>query len=165
MANALAQAIGAQAAFPGRQAISLSGDGGFSMLMGDVLSLRQLRLPVKVVVFNNGSLDFVALEMKAAGFLDAATDLDNPNFAAMADVIGVRGCRVEDPADLEWAVREMFAHDGPVLLDVATAKGEIILPPRIRVEQAKGFGLYMLKAVLGGRGDEMIELAEVNLRR
>lgn len=165
MANAMPQAIGAQAAFPGRQVISLSGDGGFTMLMGDVLSLRQLKLPVKVVVYNNGSLGFVAMEMKAAGYLDAGTDLDNPDFAAMAEAIGIRGIRVEAPEALEAGVRAALAHDGPVLLDVATAKQELILPPKIELEQAKGFSLFLLKAMLSGRGDEVLDLARTNLLR
>jgi pyruvate dehydrogenase (quinone) len=159
------QAIGAQAASPGRQVISLSGDGGFTMLMGDMLSLKQLDLPVKIIVFNNGSLGFVAMEMKAAGYLDTGTNLDNPSFAAMAEAIGIRGIRVEKPADLEGAIREVFAHDGPALLDVVTAKQELALPPKIQLEQAKGFSLFLLKAIINGRGDEVIELAQTNLRR
>ncbi|UHD44073.1 ubiquinone-dependent pyruvate dehydrogenase [Aureimonas altamirensis] len=165
MANAMPQAIGAQAAFPDRQVISLSGDGGFSMLMGDVLSLKQLKLPVKLVVFNNGSLGFVAMEMKAAGYLDTGTDLDNPDFAAMAEAIGIRGIRVEDPAALEDGIKAALAHDGPVLLDVVTAKQELALPPKIQLEQARGFSLFLLKAIINGRGDEVIELARTNLRR
>jgi pyruvate dehydrogenase (quinone) len=165
MANAMPQAIGAQAAFPNRQVISLSGDGGFSMLMGDVLSLRQLKLPVKIVIVNNGSLGFVAMEMKAAGYLDTGTDLDNPNFAAMAEAIGIRGIRVENPADLDGAIARTLKHDGPALLDVATAKQELAMPPKIQLEQAKGFSLYMLKAIINGRGDEVMELAQTNLRR
>jgi pyruvate dehydrogenase (quinone) len=165
MANAMPQAIGAQAAFPNRQVISLSGDGGFSMLMGDVLSLRQLKLPVKMVVFNNGSLGFVAMEMKAGGFLDTGTDLDNPNFAAMAEAIGIRGIRADNPAELDGAIEETLAHPGPALLDVRTAKQELAMPPKIQLEQAKGFSLYMLKAIINGRGDEVIELAQTNLRR
>ncbi|MCX8997064.1 ubiquinone-dependent pyruvate dehydrogenase [Rhizobiaceae bacterium BDR2-2] len=164
MANAMPQAIGAQAAFPGRQVISLSGDGGFAMLMGDVLSLKQLDLPVKIVIFNNGSLGFVAMEMKTAGYLDTGTDLDNPDFAAMAEAIGIRGIRVEDPAALEEGVRAALAHDGPVLLDVVTAKQELVMPPKIQLEQAKGFSLFLLKAIISGRGDEVIELARTNLR-
>jgi pyruvate dehydrogenase (quinone) len=165
MANALPQAIGAQAALPGRQVVSLSGDGGFTMLMGDVLSLKQLKLPVKVVVFNNGSLAFVAMEMKASGYLDSGTDLDNPNFAAMAEAIGIRGTRVEHPAELDGAIRASLAHDGPALLDVVTAKHELVMPPKIQFEQAKGFSLFMLKAIINGRGDEVMELAQTNLRR
>lgn len=164
MANAMPQAIGAQAAFPGRQVISLSGDGGFSMLMGDVLSLRQLDLPVKLVIFNNGVLGFVAMEMKAAGYLDDNTSLDNPDFAAMAEAIGLKGIRVDDPAKLEDGVKEMLVHDGPVLLDVATATQELAMPPKIQLEQAKGFSLFMLKAIMNGRGDQVMELARTNLR-
>jgi pyruvate dehydrogenase (quinone) len=164
MANALPQAIGAQAACPGRQVVSLSGDGGFSMLMGDFLSLIQLKLPVKVVVYNNGTLGFVAMEMKAGGFLSTATDLCSPNFAAMANALGILGIRVEAPGDLEGALSKALQHDGPALVDVVTAKHELSMPPRIELEQAKGFSLYMLKAIMNGRGDEVIELAKTNLR-
>ena len=165
MANAMPQALGAQAAFPKRQVVSLSGDGGFTMLMGDFVSLTQLGLPVKVVVYDNSSLGFVAMEMKASGYLDTGTDLRNPNFAAMANAMGVLGLRVEQSEDLEPALRKAFAHDGPALVDVVTAKQELVLPPAIQLEQAKGFSLYMLKAVINGRGDEVIELAKTNLRR
>ena len=165
MANALPQAIGAQAAFPGRQVVSLSGDGGFSMLMGDFISLTQLGLPVKVIVYDNGSLGFVAMEMKAAGFLDTGTDLKNPDFAAMANAMGVKGVRVEQSADLAPALKDAFAFPGPVLIDVITAKQELALPPAIQLEQAKGFSLFMLKAIINGRGDEVVELAETNLLR
>ncbi|MCS0504253.1 ubiquinone-dependent pyruvate dehydrogenase [Ancylobacter mangrovi] len=164
MANAMPQALGAQAAFPGRQVISLSGDGGFSMLMGDVLSLRQLDLPVKIVVLNNGVLGFVAMEMKAAGYLDSNTSLDNPNFAAMAEAIGLRGIRIEQPAALEDGLKAALAHDGPVLVDVVTAKQELAMPPKIQLEQAKGFSLFLMKAIMNGRGDEVMELARTNLR-
>ncbi|MBB5464989.1 pyruvate dehydrogenase (quinone) [Paraburkholderia sp. CI2] len=165
MANAMPQALGAQAAFPGRQVISLSGDGGFSMLMGDFISLVQLGLPVKVIVYDNASLGFVAMEMKASGYLDTATDLRNPDFAAMANAMGVLGLRVEQSEDVEPALRKAFAHNGPVLVDVVTAKQELVMPPAIKLEQAKGFSLYMLKAIINGRGDEVIELAKTNLRR
>jgi len=165
MANALPQAIGAQAAFPGRQVISLSGDGGFSMLMGDFISLAQLGLPVKVIVYDNGSLGFVAMEMKAAGLLDTNTDLRNPDFAAMANAMGIKGLRVEQSADIEAALKQAFAHPGPVLVDVITAKQELVMPPKIQLEQAKGFSLFMLKAIMNGRGDQVVELAETNLFR
>src|SRR6202035_5293524 len=117
MANAMAQAIGAQKAFPSRQVISLSGDGGFAMLMGDFLSLVQLGLPIKVVVFNNGALSFIELEQKAAGFLSVGTDLKNPNFAAMAQAIGIRGVRIEQPGEVEKGIADALSHDGPVLID------------------------------------------------
>ncbi|WLI09360.1 MULTISPECIES: ubiquinone-dependent pyruvate dehydrogenase [Pseudomonas] len=165
MANAMPQAIGAQAAFPGRQVISMSGDGGFAMLMGDFISLAQLKLPVKVIVFDNSSLGFVAMEMKAAGYLDTGTELKNPDFAAMSNAMGILGIRVEQSEDLEPALRRALAHDGPVLVDVVTATQELVMPPSIKLEQAKGFSLYMLKAVMSGRGDEVIELARTNWLR
>jgi pyruvate dehydrogenase (quinone) len=165
MANAMPQAIGAQAASPGRQVISLSGDGGFAMLMGDILSLNQLKLPVKVVVFNNGTLGFVELEQKSTGFLPTGTDLVNPNFAAMAEAIGIKGVRIEDPKDVEARVAEALAHPGPVVVDAVVAREELAMPPAITLEMAKGFSLYMLKAILSGRGDEIVDLARTNLRR
>jgi pyruvate dehydrogenase (quinone) len=163
MANAMLQGIGAQAAAPGRQVISLSGDGGFTMMMGDFVSLSQLDLPLKVIVFNNGSLGFVAMEMKAGGFLDTGTDLRNPDFAAMATAMGIKGFRVEDSDPLEDVVAHALAHPGPVLIDVVTAGQELVIPPKIKLEQAKGFSLFMLKAIMNGRGDEVIELARTNL--
>jgi pyruvate dehydrogenase (quinone) len=165
MANALAQAIGAQAAFPERQVISLSGDGGFTMLMGDLLSLAQLKLPVKVIVFNNGSLGFIELEQKSSGFLDTGTELLNPNFSAMAAAAGIKGIRIEDPAEVDEKLAEALAHPGPVLVDAVVNRMELAMPPKITAEMAKGFTLYMLKAVLSGRGDQIIELAQSNLRR
>jgi pyruvate dehydrogenase (quinone) len=165
MANAMAQAIGAQAAFPERQVISLSGDGGFTMLMGDLLSLVQLKLPVKVVVFNNSSLGFVELEQKSTGFLDTGTDLLNPNFAALAEAAGLKGVRIDDPADVDDGLAAALAHPGPVLVDAVVNRMELALPPKITAEMAKGFTLYMLKAVLSGRADEIVELARTNLRR
>src|SRR6266571_2065182 len=165
MANAMPQAIGAQSAFPGRQVISLSGDGGFAMLMGDFLSLAQLHLPVKVVVFNNGALGFIELEQKSTGFLPTGTELQNPNFAAMAEAVGVRGIRLEDPAEVDAGITAAFAHNGPVLVDAVVNRTELAMPPSITMEMAKGFTLYMLKAVISGRADEVIDLARSNLWR
>jgi pyruvate dehydrogenase (quinone) len=165
MANAMAQAIGAQAAFPGRQVISMSGDGGFTMLMGDFLSLSQLGFPVKVVVFNNGALGFIELEQKSTGILDFGTGLKNPNFAAMAEAAGIRGIRIEDPADVEPGIRAALAHEGPVLVDAVVNRQELAIPPKITTEMAKGFTLYMVKAVLNGRTEEVLELARTNLWR
>ena len=165
MANAMPQAIGAQTAYPNRQIVSLSGDGGFSMLMGDLLTLVQHKLPVKIVVFNNGTLGFVELEMKASGFLPTGVSLDNPDFSAIARAAGIYGVRVEDPGDLEKAVRDAFAHDGPALVDVVTNRQELSMPPKIQIEQMKGFSLWALRTVMNGRGDELIELARSNLRR
>ncbi|MFC7393076.1 ubiquinone-dependent pyruvate dehydrogenase [Scopulibacillus cellulosilyticus] len=165
MANALPQAIGAQVSSPDRQAIALSGDGGLTMLMGDLLTLRQHQLPVKVVLFNNGALSFVELEMKAAGSLETGTELDDPNFANVAEAMGIKGIRIEDPGELEDAVRQAFDHNGPVLLDVVVNRQELSLPPKITLEQAHGFSLWMLKAVLNSRGDELLKLAKTNLIR
>ncbi len=165
MANALPQAIGAQLAFRGRQVITLSGDGGLAMLLGDLLSLRQLQLPVKLIVFNNSSLGFVALEMKAAGLLDFATDLLNPDFARMAEAAGVLGLKAETPEQVRPMLVEALNHDGPVLVDVVVNRQELSLPASIKLDQMIGFSLYMIKAVLSGRGDEIIDLAKTNLIR
>jgi pyruvate dehydrogenase (quinone) len=165
MANAMLQAIGAQAAFPRRQVILLSGDGGFTMMMGDFVALMQHKLPVKVVVLNNGSLGFVELEMKATGFLDTGCDLENPNFAAMAQAVGVKGVRVEAPQDVYAAVQEVIRHDGPALLDVVSARQELVMPPTITFERRTSSACSCLKAVLDGRAGELIDLAKVNLLR
>jgi len=165
MANAMAQAIGAQAAFPGRQVISLSGDGGFAMLMGDFLSLVQVGLPVKVVVFNNGALSFIELEQKSTGFLPFGTEFKNPNFAAMAEAAGVRGIRIEDPGEVEAGIAAALRHDGPVLVDAVVNRTELAMPPAVTLEMAKGFTLYVVRAVMSGRGDELIDLARTNLWR
>ena len=130
------------------------------MLMGDLLTLRQHKLPVKVVVFNNNALGFVELEMKSSGYLETGTGLENPNFADVAQAMGIEGIRVEDPADLENAVKRAFAHNGPVVLDVVVNRQELSLPPSIKLEQAQGFTLWMLKAVLNGQGNDIVELAK-----
>ncbi|UMY15549.1 ubiquinone-dependent pyruvate dehydrogenase [Methylobacterium organophilum] len=165
MANAMAQAIGIQAADRKRQVVSLSGDGGFAMLMGDILTLTQQKLPVKVVIYNNGTLGFVEMEMKAAGYLETGVGLQNPDFAAMARAIGIHAIRVEDPGELEGAVREVLAHDGPALLDVVTNRQELSMPPKVEAAQLKGFSLYVLRAVMNGRGDAILDLAKSNLIR
>jgi pyruvate dehydrogenase (quinone) len=165
MANAMAQAIGAQAAFPRRQVVSLSGDGGFTMLMGDFLSLVQLELPAKIVVFNNGTLGFIELEQKSTGFLEFGTEFKNPNFAAMAQAVGVHGIRLENASEVDDGIAAALAHDGPVLVDAVVNRTELAMPPSITVEMAKGFTLYMVKAVMSGKGDEIIDLARSNLWR
>ncbi len=162
MANALPQAIGAQAAFPARQVVSLSGDGGLAMLMGELLTVRQLGLPVKIIVFNNGTLGFVEMEMKAAGLIETGVALDNPDFAAMARAIGIHGVRVTDPSEVDAGVSEVLSHPGPALLDAVTARTELSMPPKITLEQMKGFTLYMAKAVMSGRGDSIVELGKTN---
>lgn len=165
MANALPQAIGVQATYPDRQVISLSGDGGLSMLLGDLLTLRQLKLPVKLVVFNNSALGFVELEMKAAGLVDYGTELLNPNFAKLAESTGVFASRVDKPEDLRPALAAALAYDGPALVEVLVHRQELSMPPTISPDQVWGFSLYMIRAVLSGRGDEVIDLAKTNLLR
>ncbi|NII54802.1 ubiquinone-dependent pyruvate dehydrogenase [Luteibacter sp. SG786] len=165
MANAMLQAIGAQATLADRQVISFSGDGGFTMMMGEFVTLIQHKLPVKVIVLNNGTLGFVEMEMKASGFLDVGVDLKNPNFAAMASAMGIKAVRVEKPDELEAAVKEILAHDGPALLDVVTARQELVIPPVKNFDESYKFGMFMLKAVLDGRAAELIDLAKVNLLR
>jgi pyruvate dehydrogenase (quinone) len=165
MANALPQAIGAQLSYPSRQVITLSGDGGLAMLLGDLLSLRQLELPVKLVVFKNDSLGFVELEMKAAGFLDFATDLHNPDFAKMAEAAGLLGLTAETPEQVRPMLIQALKHDGPALVEVLVNRQELALPPSIELGQMIGFSLYMIKAVFNGRGDEIIDLAKSSLFR
>ncbi|WP_417235121.1 ubiquinone-dependent pyruvate dehydrogenase [Arthrobacter sp.] len=165
MANALPQAIGVQSAAPGRQVVAMCGDGGLAMLMGELLTVVQSQLPVKMVVFNNSSLNFVELEMKAAGFVNYATGLDNPNFADVANSLGVLGIRVDSSADLDAALKKAFAHNGPALIDVVTARQELSMPPAVTAEQAKGFALYAVRTVLSGRGDELLDLAATNWRQ
>ena len=165
MANAMLQAIGAQCAFRDRQVISMSGDGGFTMMMGEFVTLVQAGLNVKVIVLNNGTLGFVEMEMKANGFLDAGCDLKNPNFAAMAQAMGVKGIRVEKPQMLHQALTEAFEHDGPVLVDVVSARQELAMPPKTTLEEAHSFGMFLMKAVLDGRGSQLIDLAKTNLLR
>jgi pyruvate dehydrogenase (quinone) len=165
MANALPHAIGAQAAQPGRQVIALAGDGGLAMLLGELITLRQQQLPVKVVVFSNGALSFVELEMKAAGIPTYGTGLDNPDFAAIARATGLYGAQVEKAGELGDALQAAFAHDGPALVDVATARQELALPPKLTYGQIKGFTLYATRTILSGEGNELIELTKTNLRQ
>jgi pyruvate dehydrogenase (quinone) len=163
MASALPQAIGAQLVYPDRQVITLSGDGGLAMLMGDLLSLRQLDLPVKMIVFNNSALAFVELEMKAAGMLDFATDLLNPDFAKMAEAAGVLGLKADAPEQVRHLLAQALSHPGPALVEVVVDRQELALPPSIKLDQVKGFSLFMMKAVINGRGSEVIDLLKTNL--
>lgn len=160
----LPQAIGVQASQPRRQVVTFSGDGGLAMLLGELMTLRQQRLPVKVIIFNNAALAFVELEMMAAGIVTYGTDLNNPGFAEVARSIGLHAVRVEHPDDLEDAVREAFDHDGPAVIEIVTARQELSLPPTITLEQLKGFTLYATRTILSGGASELIELAKTNLR-
>lgn len=165
MANALMHAIGAQTAEVDKQVVALAGDGGLAMMLGELITLTQNTLPAKIVVVNNSSLNFVELEMKAAGFVTYGTDLQNPNFAAVAEALGIFARRVENSDDLPAAVREVLAHDGPALLDVVTERQELSMPPAITAEQVKGFALYAIRTVMSGRGDELLDLAKANWRQ
>ncbi|MGW5385321.1 ubiquinone-dependent pyruvate dehydrogenase [Nocardia sp. NPDC003963] len=165
MACAVPHAIGAQTAHRGRQVIALAGDGGLTMLFGELITLLQNDLPVKVIVFDNSSLNFVELEMKAAGVVNFGTDLANPDFGAVARAMGMWGRRVEQPADLEPAIAEALAHDGPALVDVTVARQELSIPPAITAEQAKGFSLYAIRTILAGRADELLDLVTTNVAR
>ena len=164
MANALPQAIGAQLAFPGPQVISMSGDGGLAMLMGELLTVTQYDLPITIVVFDNSALGMVKLEMEAAGIPDWATDLKNPNFAKVAEAIGLMSVRIEDPADVRAGIQKALDHSGPVLIDAVTDPNALSLPPHISAEQVEGFGVAMMKLVLSGHIDEVVETVEANLR-
>jgi pyruvate dehydrogenase (quinone) len=165
MANALPQAIGAQLCFPDRQVIAMSGDGGLAMLMGDLLTLKQYKLPVKVVVFNNRALAFVELEMIAAGLVQSGTELGDTDFAGVARALGLTGYRVEQPSELEPVLRLALSTREPTVIDVRVHRFELSMPPHITVDQATGFGLFTLKAVLSGETGELIELARTNLWR
>jgi pyruvate dehydrogenase (quinone) len=165
MANALPQAIGVQSVDRSRQVVALSGDGGLTMMLGELITLAQHRLPVKIIVFNNSSLNFVELEMKASGFVTYGTGLDNPDFAKVADAVGILGVKVTKPKELKPALKQAFAHDGPALIDVSTVRQELTIPPAITAEQLKGFTLYAIRTVLSGRGDELLDLASTNRRQ
>jgi len=158
MANAMPQALGAKKAAPDRQVISLSGDGGLSMLLGDLVTAVQEKIPIKIAVFNNGSLGFVDLEMKVEGLLDVYTNLENPDFARVAQAIGFHAQRVERAEELEAAVRDWIAAPGPALLDVVTDRMELVMPPKIELDQIFGTALYSAKAVLAGRAEDVWEL-------
>jgi pyruvate dehydrogenase (quinone) len=162
MANAMPQALGLKKAFPDRQVISLSGDGGIAMLLGDLLTAVQEKIPIKVVVYNNGTLGFVELEMKVEGMLNAYTDLENPDFAKLAKVIGFKAWRVERNEDLEAAVTEFLAHPGPALLDVKVNRMELVMPPQVEAGQVIGTALYSAKAILSGRVSDVVELVSTN---
>ncbi len=164
MANALPQAIGAQLLYPNRQVISLSGDGGFAMLMGGLLTVLQYDLPLKILIFNNSQLDLVKMEMEVAGYPEYQTDLKNPNFAKVAEAVGLMGIRIEDPADVRPGLQKMLAHSGPVVVDVITDPNALALPPHIEFDQVKGYALSMTKLMLSGRADEVVDIIKSNIR-
>jgi pyruvate dehydrogenase (quinone) len=164
MANALPQAIGAQCAYPGRQVIAFCGDGGFAMTMGDILTITQYNLPIKLVVFDNSALGMVKLEMETAGMPDFQTDLKNPNFAKMAEAIGIMGVRIENPADLSSGIKKALEASGPALIDVVTDANALSIPSHADRSQAVGFALAMGNMVLSGNIEEVVATIEGNIR-
>jgi pyruvate dehydrogenase (quinone) len=164
MANALPHAVGAQFAAPGRQVVSMSGDGGLAMLLGELITVRLHRLPVKVVLFNNASLGMVKLEMMVDGIPDFETDHEPTDFAAIAEGVGIRSMRVEDPRDVRDTLAKGLADPGPVLMEFVTDPNALSIPPAITGEQIRGFAASATKQVLGGGVGKMIDLARSNLR-
>ncbi len=162
MANAMPQALGIKKALPDRQVISFSGDCGLTMLLGDMITAIQENIAIKIVVFNNGTLSFVELEQKVEGLLDAYTELKNPDFAKLAEVMGYYSDRVEHSDDLEEAVKAFLAHPGPALLDVTTNRMELVMPPKIEAAYVYSTALSSMKAIAHGRSGEVIELLKNN---
>ncbi|WP_279110516.1 thiamine pyrophosphate-dependent enzyme [Bartonella apis] len=158
MANALPQAIGFKKAYKNRQVISLSGDGGLAMLMGELLTVVQEKIDVKIVVFNNSSLNFVELEQKVEGLVDHYTDLQNPDFAKLAESIGIKGWKVDEPEELESSVKAFLSAKGPALLDVKTSGYELVMPPKVTAGEVSGMALYGTKAIMQGRVKDVTDL-------
>ncbi|WLT07863.1 thiamine pyrophosphate-binding protein [Bartonella apihabitans] len=158
MANALPQAIGFKKAYKDRQVISLSGDGGLAMLMGELLTVVQEKVDIKIVVFNNSSLNFVELEQKVEGLVDHYTDLQNPDFAKLAELIGIKGWKVDKPEELEGAVKAFLSAKGPALLDVKTSGYELVMPPKVTAGEVSGMALYGTKAIMQGRVKDVTDL-------
>ena len=164
MANALPHAIGAQFAYPGRQVISMSGDGGLGMLLGELLTVALHRLPVKIVTFNNSSLGMVKLEMLVDGIPDFGTDHASVDYAAIARAAGIHAIRIEQPKDVRAGLREALAHPGPALVDLVTDPNALSMPPHVSAAQVRGFALAATKVVLSGGVGRMLEMARSNLR-
>ena len=164
MANAMPQAIGAKAGSPERQVIALCGDGGFSMLMGELLTAAGLDIPVKLMVFNNSTLGMVRAEMMVVGYQPWGTDVKNPDFGAMATAVGIHGERVEKAGDIRPAIERAFAHPGPALIDFVTDPRALAVPPHTTIEEVKGFALTTGKLVFTGDVAEAWQQAKANIR-
>ena len=164
MANALPHAIGAQLAYPGRQVISMSGDGGLGMLLGELLTVALHRLPVKIITFNNSSLGMVKLEMLVSGLPDFETDHASVDYAAIAAAAGIHAVRIEQPKDIRAGLKDALAHPGPALVDLVTDPNALSIPPHISGAQVRGFALAATKVVLSGGVGRMLEMARSNLR-
>jgi pyruvate dehydrogenase (quinone) len=164
MANAMPQAIGAALACPGRQVIALCGDGGLSMLLGDLATITQYNLPVKIIVFNNRSLGMVKLEMEVAGLPDWQTEMHNPDFAMVAKAMGIKGITVKDPEEAKQALREALMYNGPALVNIFTDPNALAMPPKVELSQVKGMALSMTKLMLNGRMDEVLDTVKANYK-
>lgn len=164
MANAMPMAIGAQLAYPERQVVAFCGDGGLSMLLGDLATIKQYDLPIKLIVFNNRSLGMVQLEMQVEGLPNNETDMVNPDFEMVAQAMGFRGISVTKPEDVKRSLQEAFAHDGPVLISVFTNPQALAMPPKMEFEQMKGYALSMSKMILSGRMDEVLDMVKTNYK-
>jgi len=164
MANAMPQAIGAALACPDKQVIAFCGDGGLSMLMGDLMTIVQYNLPVKIILFNNRSLGMVKLEMEVAGIPDIETDMLNPDFAKLAEAMGMYGIIINDPADVRSALEKAFKQDGPALITIQTNPNALAMPPKLEFDQMKGFASYMGKMMLSGRTNEVIKIIKSNYK-
>lgn len=164
MANAMPQAIGAALARPNQQVIAFCGDGGISMMLGDLMTIVQYKLPVKVVVFNNRSLGMVKLEMEVADIPDLETDMLNPDFTKVAEAMGMKGITIREPDAVKAGLEEAFAHDGPVLVTIWTDPNSLAMPPKLEFDQMKGYALYMGRMMLGGRMDEVLNMISSNYK-
>jgi pyruvate dehydrogenase (quinone) len=164
MANAMPQAIGASLACPGRQVIAFCGDGGLSMMMGDLMTIIQYKLPVKIIVFNNRSLGMVKLEMQVAGIPDQETDMLNPDFAKIAEAMGMPGITIHEPGEVKIGLAKAFLHDGPILVSIQTDPNALAMPPKLDFDQLKGLTLSMGKMMLNGRMDEVVSIISSNYK-
>ena len=164
MANAMPQAIGAALAYPGRQAVALCGDGGLSMMLGDLATIVQYKLPAKLIVFNNRSLGMVKLEMEVAGLPDWQTTMLNPDFARVALSMGMAGYNVSNPDDVLSTLTKAFASDGPVLVNIMTDPNALAMPPKIEFTQMLGFAQTMYKLLMEGRSKEVMDTIDTNLK-
>lgn len=164
MADAMPHAIGAALACPTRQVVALCGDGGISMLLGDLATIKQYNLPIKIVVFNNRSLGMVKLEMEVAGLPDHETDMVNPDFALVAESIGIKGITIHDPETVEPGLKEAFIYDGPVLINVMTDPNALAMPPKTELKMIKGMAISMTKMMLGGKFEEALDTVKSNYK-
>jgi pyruvate dehydrogenase (quinone) len=164
MANAMPQAIGAALACPGRQVIAFCGDGGLSMMMGDLMTIVQYKLPVKIIVFNNRTLGMVKLEMEVAGIPDRETEMINPDFTKIAEAMGMMGITISDPEDVKSGLEKALQYEGPVLVTIQTDPNALAMPPKLEFEQMKGMALYMGKMMLSGRMDDAFDIISSNYK-